>query len=62
MIGSLGNSGNTDAPHLHFHMMDTPDPLRANGLPFVFTAFTLDSRMASDGAIEGLLSGQAAHR
>jgi hypothetical protein len=35
-IGALGNSGNTDGPHLHFHVMSTPNPLHANGLPFVF--------------------------
>ncbi|MEN3266199.1 M23 family metallopeptidase [Pseudonocardia sp.] len=40
VIGLLGNSGNTDAPHLHFHVMDGPLPLQSNGLPFVFTAFT----------------------
>ena len=28
VIGALGNTGNTDAPHLHFHVMSTPDPLR----------------------------------
>ncbi|MDF2979641.1 MAG: secreted peptidase [Actinomycetospora sp.] len=35
VIGKLGNSGNTSAPHLHFHVMDRTDPLAANGLPFV---------------------------
>ena len=46
VIGALGNSGNTDAPHLHFHIMNTPDPLRSDGLPFVFSSFQLDSRLA----------------
>ena len=40
VIGLLGNTGNTDAPHLHFHVMDGPSPLDANGLPFVFTHFS----------------------
>lgn len=38
-LGLLGNTGNTDAPHLHFHVMDGPSPLRSNGLPFVFDSF-----------------------
>jgi hypothetical protein len=38
-LGLLGNTGNTDAPHLHFHIMDGPSPLRSNGLPFVFDTF-----------------------
>jgi hypothetical protein len=39
VLGLLGNSGNTDAPHLHFHVMDGPSPLLSNGLPYVFTSF-----------------------
>jgi hypothetical protein len=60
VIGNLGNSGNTDAPHLHFHVMSTPDPLRSNGLPFVFKDFTLDGRLASMDALDPLLTGQPA--
>jgi len=40
VIGLLGNTGNSDAPHLHFHVMDGPSPLNANGLPFVFARFS----------------------
>jgi len=36
-VGRLGNTGNTDGAHLHFHIMDSPSPLEANGLPFTFT-------------------------
>ncbi|RZK95312.1 MAG: M23 family metallopeptidase [Rhodococcus sp. (in: high G+C Gram-positive bacteria)] len=47
-IGLLGNSGNTDAPHLHFHVMDGPDFLASNGLPFEFDVFQLDARVSGD--------------
>lgn len=35
-IGALGNSGNSDAPHLHFHLMKGPE-LGARGLPCRFS-------------------------
>jgi hypothetical protein len=53
-VAALGNSGNTSAPHLHFHLMSAPDPLMSNGLPFIFDKFRLDSRVASDDALDRL--------
>jgi hypothetical protein len=60
VVGNLGNSGNTDAPHLHFHVMSAPDPLMANGIPFIFKSFKLDGRLASMDGIGDLMTGKPA--
>jgi murein DD-endopeptidase MepM/ murein hydrolase activator NlpD len=39
VLGRLGNSGNTNAPHLHFNVTNDLSPETAHGLPFVFDAF-----------------------
>ncbi|HYJ20604.1 MAG TPA: M23 family metallopeptidase [Solirubrobacterales bacterium] len=49
VLGLLGNSGNSDAPHLHFHVMDSPSPLASNGVPFRFTDFTVEGTMTNVG-------------
>ena len=37
-LGLLGNSGNSDLPHLHFHISDDSS-LASEGLPYVFDSF-----------------------
>jgi Peptidase family M23 len=51
VIGYVGNSGNTSAPHLHFHVMDGAGPLTSNGLPYAIDQFRLTG-MAVGGAAE----------
>jgi hypothetical protein len=36
-LGLLGNSGNSDGPHLHFHLVDGPSPMAAEGIPYGFS-------------------------
>lgn len=33
-VARCGNSGNSSEPHLHFQLMDAPDPDAARGVPF----------------------------
>jgi hypothetical protein len=39
-LARLGNSGNSDAPHLHFHLIDANSPLGAEGIPYELGTFT----------------------
>ena len=40
-LARLGNSGNSLAPHLHFGLLDGPDPSPANSVPFVLDRYTV---------------------
>ena len=34
VVARCGNSGNSSEPHVHFQLMDGPDPVTARGIPF----------------------------
>lgn len=65
LLGNLGNSGNTSAPHLHLHLMAGPSPLGDNGIPFTFSQFEyagqvhreqyIDSEELTDDFSNGLI-------
>jgi hypothetical protein len=52
VLGLVGSSGNCDAPHLHFHVMDGPSALAANGLPYVIDRFDVVGRAVSADDLE----------
>jgi murein DD-endopeptidase MepM/ murein hydrolase activator NlpD len=42
VVGRVGHTGNSTAPHLHFQLMDSPDLLDAGGIPCAFREYEVD--------------------
>jgi Peptidase family M23 len=48
VLAKVGNTGNTDAPHLHFHITAGPSAVGSNGLPYVIDQFRLAGQIPAD--------------
>jgi len=58
LIGRVGSSGQAIGPHLHFQVQDSPSPIDANGLPFVFATQVLEGRVPeSKNVFENFVTG-----
>ncbi|MGE3659831.1 MAG: M23 family metallopeptidase [Pseudonocardia sp.] len=52
VLGLVGNTGNSVAPHLHIHVMDAPSAIVAQGLPYLIDSFTVTGRSVSTAAFD----------
>ena len=48
-IGQCGNSGNSNLPHLHYHLQNTPHWLNGAGLPMQFVRYYANGRYVKRG-------------
>ena len=50
-LGRLGNSGNTNGPHLHFNVLDAASMEEGQGVPFVFDLVETRGAATPDAAL-----------
>jgi hypothetical protein len=52
VLGLVGNTGNSLAPHLHFQLMAEPSSLASNGLPYAIDSFEVTAQIPSTEAFD----------
>jgi murein DD-endopeptidase len=52
VLALLGNSGNSDAPHLHFQLANANSPMGSEGIPYELDTFTLLGMVPEDPAVQ----------
>jgi hypothetical protein len=59
-IARVGDSGGSQVPHLHFHVVDTANPSAGNGFPFTFDRFDLAGQADFTHLLE-VIEGEATY-
>ena len=59
VIAKLGNTGNSNASHMHFQLMGGPSALGSDGVPYVIDRFSYDGQVDPQAILDAddFLSG-----